>query len=98
MKMEIMKHIELLGMKVEDKVTGFSGVVASVSFDLYGCIQALVNPGLDKDGKFKEQAWFNVRRLIIKGEAPVMERPEFVYGPVAKGEKGAAEKPRHTTA
>ena len=94
--MEIMKHIELLGMKVEDKVTGFGGVVSSVSFDLYGCIQALVNPGLDKDGKFKEQSWFDVRRLIVKGKTPVMERPEFVRGPVAKGEKGAAEKPRHT--
>ena len=29
--MEIIKHLEMLGKKVEDKVTGFKGVVASVS-------------------------------------------------------------------
>ena len=59
------KHLNLLGMKVEDKVTGFKGVVASISFDLYGCVQAIVNPGADKDGKLMEQCWFDVSRLAL---------------------------------
>ena len=37
----ILGHLELLGQKVEDKVTGFRGVVTTISFDLYGCIQAV---------------------------------------------------------
>ena len=49
--MDIKKHLEILGFRVTDKVTGLTGVAVSVSFDLYGCIQVIVNPGLDKDGK-----------------------------------------------
>lgn len=87
------RHLDLLGMKVEDKVTGFSGVVTSVSFDLYGCIQAIINPGSDKDGKIMESHWFDVSRLVVKGDYPVMRRPNFQVGPVAEGDQGAAEKP-----
>ena len=90
----VKKHLNLLGMKVEDKVTGFKGVVASISFDLYGCVQAIVNPGADKDGKLMEQCWFDVSRLALASNEPVMERPDFEYGPQAKGKQGAAEKPK----
>lgn len=91
--MEIKKHLNLLGLKVEDKVTGFKGVVSSVCFDLYGCIQAVVNPGLDKDGKLGDQKIFDVGRLNILSEAPVMDRPNFDFGIEAEGKKGPAEKP-----
>lgn len=80
-------------MKVEDRVTGFKGVVASVSFDLYGCVQAIVNPGTDKDGKPKDSHWFDVNRLRVTSKSPVMERPNFDFGAVAEGWKGPAEKP-----
>lgn len=33
----INQHFELLGKEAEDKITKFKGVVASLSFDLYGC-------------------------------------------------------------
>ena len=61
--MQIKKHLELLGLRVEDKVTGLRGVVASVGFDLYGCVQAIVNPGLGKDKKLQDCQWFDVNRL-----------------------------------
>lgn len=35
-EMSVEKHLELLGMKVKDKVSGFEGVVSTLSFDLYG--------------------------------------------------------------
>ncbi|MBI4997819.1 MAG: hypothetical protein HZC22_13195 [Rhodocyclales bacterium] len=92
------KHLDLLGMRVEDKVTGFKGVVASVGFDLYGCVQAIVNPGADKDGKLMEQYWFDVARLELTSEEPVMARPNFEYGPQAEGKQGAAEKPKFAKA
>ena len=91
--MNIQKHLSLLGMKVEDRVTGFKGVVASISFDLYGCIQAIVNPGVDKTGKVMDSAWFDVNRLKILSKTPVMNRPNFEFGPVIEAKQGAAEKP-----
>jgi len=91
--MKIQQHMQLLGLKVVDKVTGFKGVVVSVSFDLYGCIQAVVTPEAGKDGKQEEAHWFDVTRLTVTSQAPVMTRPNYEYGDVAEGRKGAAEKP-----
>ncbi|MCK5609989.1 hypothetical protein KAR91_49405 [Candidatus Pacearchaeota archaeon] len=94
----VRKHLSLLGMEVEDKVTGSKGVVDSISFDLYGCVQAGVNPGLDKEKKQMDCKWFDVSRLTIKSKKPVMEVPNFDYGLVAEGKSGAASKaPMHTT-
>jgi hypothetical protein len=91
--MEITKHMRLLGHQVEDRVTGYKGVVASISFDLYGCVQAVVNPGMDKDGKLQDQCWFDVSRLKVMSDKPVMDVPNFEYGLVAEGKQGPAEKP-----
>lgn len=86
-------HLDMLGLKVEDRVTGFSGVVATISFDLYGCIQAIVNPGLQQDGKLGESHWFDVNRLRVIDQSPVMDRPCFEFGLIAEGKHGPAEKP-----
>ena len=43
----VQKHFKVLGYRVKDKVTGYTGVATSVCFDLYGCVQVTVNPGLD---------------------------------------------------
>lgn len=90
------KHLDMLGMRVEDCVTGFKGTVVSVSFDLYGCIQGIVNPGVDKDGKPGDSHWFDILRLRVVEPEPVMDRPEFDWTPqvVSEGRKGPAEKPR----
>jgi hypothetical protein len=79
------QHMSLLGFKVRDAVTGFTGVVTSISFELYGCVQALVNPGLEKEGKCGEQYWFDLKRLQPIGKKPVMQVPEF--NAVPGGEK-----------
>jgi hypothetical protein len=80
------KHLELLGFKVRDRVTGFAGVVSSISFDLYGCVQAIVTPEVDKAGKVGESCWFDVKRLERQSKAPVMDIPDFdeVPGPQSK--------------
>ena len=84
---------ELLGMKVQDKVTGAKGVVSSISYDLYGCIQAVVVPPVDKDGKKAEGWWCDVARLKTTTAPRVMELPDFDSGYPAKGKKGPAAKP-----
>lgn len=96
--MKIKEHLNLLGLRVEDRVTGFTGVVSSICFDLYGCIQAVVNPGLNKDGKLGEQTYFDVNRLKVLSDEPVMARPNFDFGAQADGNQGPAEKPAFTKA
>jgi len=91
--MNVQKHMKLLGMKVTDKVTGFAGVVTSISFDLYGCIQAIVTPEAGKEGKQEESRWYDVQRLNVIGTRPVMDVPNYEHGSVAEGKKGANEKP-----
>lgn len=94
------KQLDLLGTRVQDRVTGFSGVVASVTFDLYGCIQAIVNPGMGSDGKLGEPQWFDVNRLHVTDANPVMERPAFDWSPeaVSEARKGCGERPAITRA
>lgn len=92
------KHLELLGCRVKDRVTGFTGVATSVTFDLYGCIQAIVNPGVNSDGKIGESMWFDVSRLEVLDAKPVMARPQFDWSPaaVSAGAKGPGERPSYT--
>ena len=71
-------HFRLLGCKARDRITGFTGTVASVCFDLYGCVQALVTPAADKDGKLSDGQWFDVKRLELLNTVPVMAVPTFI--------------------
>ena len=86
------EHLNLLGLKARDRVTGFTGIVSSVSFDLYGCIQAVLTPEIDKDGKPREGHWYDVNRLELLSKKPVMALPAFMPTPQTHL-KGTAEKP-----
>lgn len=70
------EHLALLGFEVRDVVTGFTGVVTSVNFALFGCIQAVVTP-LANTEKKAESLWFDTNRLKIISEKPVMAQPNF---------------------
>jgi len=92
--MLIKKHLNLLGHLVKDKVSDYEGVVISMSFDLYGCIQADVRPmSLDEDGNFRHGSWLDVNRLEVLTERPLMDAPNFEWGDVAEGKKGPATLP-----
>lgn len=71
----MVKYLSLLGLPVRDRVTGFVGIVTTISFDLYGCIQAIVSPGLH-EGKLADAAWFDTKRLEVTGDR-VMDQPTF---------------------
>jgi len=92
--MIIKKHLDLLGHKVKDKVSDYTGVVISISFDLYGCIQADVRPiTLNKEGSIVQGVWLDVSRLKVLTKKPLMDVPDFEWGDVAKGKKGPANLP-----
>jgi hypothetical protein len=92
--MIIKKHLDLLGYRVKDKVSDYRGVVISISFDLYGCIQADIRPmELDEKGSIKSGVWLDVARLEIISDKPLMDVPNFEWGETAKGKKGPANLP-----
>jgi len=86
------RHIELLGLRAKDAVTGFSGVITSISFDLYGCVQAVVSPKVGDNSDLKDGQWFDVTRLKITSKKRVIPLPDFNKGYIATGKKGCAEK------
>lgn len=57
----------MLGHKVRDRITGFSGVVTGVVTYLTGCNQALVSPEVSDDGKLRDAHWFDVQRVEVVG-------------------------------
>ena len=83
-----MKHLQLLGNKVTDTITGYTGVVVSVSYDITGCVQALVRPQVVDTGemKYPESAWLDVQRLEVYSR--VVEPPAVV-----SAKTGAVSKP-----
>lgn len=54
-----------LGNVVEDRVTGFKGVVTGLVTYISGCNQALLIPKVDKDGKLVDGQWFDIQRLQL---------------------------------
>lgn len=85
------EHFKLLGFKVRDVITGFEGIVDSISFDLYGCVQAIVRAEQDKKKPNETPAsyWFDLKRLRPISKTPVMAVPSFVDVP------GGADKPAY---
>jgi len=76
--MDVETALNFLGYKVEDKVTKQIGVVVSISFELYGCIQGLVVPEVDEKGARSDSRWYDIGRLVIISDEPVMAQPTFV--------------------
>lgn len=58
----------VLGSKVKDKITGFSGIVLGYVSYISGCNQALVSPPVGSDGTFKDSHWFDEQRLDRIGD------------------------------
>ena len=83
----MLEYMNLLGIAVEDKVTGFSGVVTTISYDLYGCVQAVVTPKHKSEEKDSYSGrWFDTKTSIVKSDKPVMEVPTFYTGSIPGGD------------
>ena len=73
----VKKTNALLGLKAEDRVTGFKGVISSICYDLYGCIQVAFTPqAKDGDTELKGSHWFDINRVKVSDER-VMDAPDF---------------------
>jgi hypothetical protein len=85
----IEEYLQMLGMTMRDKVTGVKGMVDSICFDAYGCVQATIRRPVKEDGTFPETHWFDVKRLEVAGERIMPEQHVVKKGT----EIGAADKP-----
>jgi hypothetical protein len=87
------EHLRLLGFKVRDVVSGITGIVTSISFDISGCIQGLVTPEVDKDGKYPDSRWIDTKRLKEIADMSVMPIPTFSSVPGGQELPAYSEKP-----
>ena len=85
------EHMSLLGQQMKDVVTGAVGMVSTISFDAYGCVQAVLTQKVNKDGTKPDSRWFDVKRLQKFGKR-IMDVPPHFTTPVGS-ERGPAEKP-----
>jgi hypothetical protein len=91
----VTESLALLGTVMRDKVTQFEGMVSTVGFDAYGCVQAILSPMQLRDGKKQDGEWFDVKRLVPaddKKPKRIMDSP-FAEPPAMGREKGPGEKP-----
>jgi len=54
-----------MGIKVKDKITGFSGIITGYCSYITGCDQCLLQPEVKSDGDFVSARWFDVTRLEV---------------------------------
>ena len=93
----VRESIKYLGRSGKDRITGFSGVVESVSFDVYGCVQVILKPPVDKDGKLQDGGWFDIARIEFDDRPATMRVPAQFMDTVATEPgnyaHGPAQKP-----
>ena len=75
-----------LGSRLQDKVTGFTGIATSRIEYLSGCIQYCLSPPVDKDGKIVEGTFFDVQRLDLVSEGVVTVEAKQTGGASGRGE------------
>lgn len=91
MTRQIEAALATLGKSGRDRVTGQPGVITSVSFDLYGCVQVILNPGVGPDGKIIDSSWYDLVRIEIDEKKPPVLANPFLAA--AAPEKGPESKP-----
>ena len=79
----------LMGKKVKDKVTGFTGIVTGIIDHLYGCRQIVITAPVENNAKAKDnQAVIDEGRIKILGKGI---RPKEVKS--KSGKNGAGDIP-----
>ena len=64
----------ILGQKVQDVVTGHTGIATGMCSYISGCVQVLVVPKYKEDGTKVDSEWFDVQRLqLVSNELVVLD-------------------------
>lgn len=66
----------MLGEKVKDQISGFTGIVTGKAEYITGCVQYLIQPQ-SEENDYKEAQWIDEHRLIIiKGQGIKLVKQE----------------------
>ena len=65
-----------LGDAVRDRVTGLKGVVIGVAEYLYGCRRLIVQPAVDKDGKYVDAVYVDEPQVVVVGSCRDAVKPK----------------------
>lgn len=77
-----------LGVQVEDNITGFKGIVTGRVEYVTGCLQYLLTPKVDDEGKRQASEWFDEDRLLKPEPDPEPESIERIqenWPPITRG-------------
>ena len=78
-----------LGDAVRDTVTGLKGIVVGVAEYLYGCRRLVVQPPVDKDGKYVEAVW------VDEPQVKVLVTPRVMAIPKQRKQRPAGPRDEH---
>lgn len=68
-----------LGYKVQDRITGFTGIVTGLVDYITGCTQALVTGPVKPDGCMGESHWIDRERLkVVDGTVLNLDEDDLV--------------------
>lgn len=81
--MKTTPHVHL-GDEVKDTVTGFKGIVTSITEYLNGCRRVGVQPPIDKDGKMPDAYSIDEPQLVITKAGKVKVGPQDTGGPMLR--------------
>lgn len=63
----------ILGSKVRDNITGFTGTATGRTEYMFGCARVMIETSEMKDGKPVDALWFDEQRVeIVKEEKPIV--------------------------
>ncbi len=79
-----------LGDRVEDKITGFVGIVTGIARYISGCDQVSVSARVKEDSEEPKHLWFDIGRagVIEQGAVP----PVSVMAPLPGGPQNSPAK------
>lgn len=69
-----------LGQRVKDISTGMVGVTTQRSEHLNGCIRFVIQPPVDKDGKFIDGVWVDEHTLQFIEDTPLSKTEQTKTG------------------
>jgi len=68
------KGVEILGSKVKDTITGFTGIATGFITFMYGCNRVQITPQELHDGKSIDPEWFDDQRVqVVEEQKPAVE-------------------------
>lgn len=75
-----------MGVEVKDRVTGLRGIITGKTEYINGCVQWLVKPPVDKDGKLVDGCWIDTVQLEVVGQG--ISKPENTEDVAKEGPGG----------